>query len=151
MQRSRRACSSRWKVLLAMFAALGWFYLSVLQIWRASRVPAPIPVANQSVLIFLGISAALAGYLSRGGSAKDQGRNWYGSHFLPKVGPSLYGLLFTIVILFALQGDQITSRPLDVTCVRCRCWPTSPHVGRRLPAGQLAAADVEAHGYWRSL
>jgi arsenite transporter len=32
-----------------------------------------------------------------------------------KVGPwALYGLLFTIVILFALQGDQIISRPLDV-------------------------------------
>jgi len=27
----------------------------------------------------------------------------------------LYGLLFTVVILFALQGDQITNRPLDVT------------------------------------
>ncbi len=26
----------------------------------------------------------------------------------------MYGLLFTIVILFALQGDQITSRPVDV-------------------------------------
>jgi ACR3 family arsenite transporter len=26
----------------------------------------------------------------------------------------LYGLLFTIVVLFALQGEQITSRPLDV-------------------------------------
>ncbi len=37
------------------------------------------------------------------------------SKFLPKIGPwALYGLLFTIVILFALQGDQITSRPLDV-------------------------------------
>ena len=27
---------------------------------------------------------------------------------------ALYGLLFTIVILFALQGHQITSRPCDV-------------------------------------
>jgi hypothetical protein len=33
-------------------------------------------------------------------------RDWYESRFLPKIGPfALYGLLFTIVILFALQGD----------------------------------------------
>ncbi|MGO2185562.1 MAG: arsenic resistance protein, partial [Brevibacterium aurantiacum] len=35
--------------------------------------------------------------------------------FLPKIGPfALYGLLFTIVLLFALQGDEITSNPLNV-------------------------------------
>jgi ACR3 family arsenite transporter len=34
---------------------------------------------------------------------------------LPRIGPwALYGLLFTIVILFALQGHQITDRPVDV-------------------------------------
>jgi ACR3 family arsenite efflux pump ArsB len=33
---------------------------------------------------------------------------------LPRIGPfALYGLLFTIVILFALQGHRITSQPLD--------------------------------------
>ena len=37
------------------------------------------------------------------------------ARFLPKLGPwALYGLLFTIVLLFALQGDEIISRPLDV-------------------------------------
>src|ERR1035438_5717508 len=34
---------------------------------------------------------------------------------IPRVGPfALYGLLFTIVVLFALQGKAITSNPLDV-------------------------------------
>ena len=34
---------------------------------------------------------------------------------MPRIGPvALYGLLFTIVMLFALQGDAITSQPLDV-------------------------------------
>jgi ACR3 family arsenite transporter len=66
------------------------------------------------VLIFLGIPL-LAGYLSRKFGERSRGRDWYESKFLPKIGPvALYGLLFTIVILFALQGETITSRPLDV-------------------------------------
>ena len=57
----------------------------------------------------------MAGYLSRRLGEQARGREWYETAFLPKVGPwALYGLLFTIVILFALQGDQITNRPLDV-------------------------------------
>ena len=69
----------------------------------------------QYVLIFLGIPLA-AGYLSRKLGERARGRGWYESRFLPKVGPlALYGLLFTIVILFALQGGTITSRPGDVT------------------------------------
>ena len=66
------------------------------------------------MLIFLGIPL-LAGYLSRKLGERSKGRDWYESRFLPKVGPiALYGLLFTIVILFALQGDTITSQPADV-------------------------------------
>src|SRR5699024_2801273 len=41
--------------------------------------------------------------------------DWYENAFLPKIGPwSLYGLLFTIVLLFAMQGDAIISQPWDV-------------------------------------
>ena len=98
-------------------AVLGWFYLSVLPGWlglqQASIAASPWQIAK-SVLIFLGIPL-LAGYLSRRLGEKAKGRQWYESTFLPKVGPwALYGLLFTIVILFALQGDQITNRPWDV-------------------------------------
>src|SRR5699024_2936077 len=43
------------------------------------------------------------------------GRERYEESFLPRIGPwALYGLLFTIVLLFALQGEAITSQPLDV-------------------------------------
>jgi ACR3 family arsenite transporter len=68
----------------------------------------------KSVLIFLGIPL-VAGYLTRRWGEKARGRAWYEQTFLPRIGPwALYGLLFTIVILFALQGKQITSRPMDV-------------------------------------
>jgi ACR3 family arsenite transporter len=99
------------------FAALGWFYLQVLPGWLGLSQNA-LQVSTwdiaQSVLIFLGIPLA-AGYLSRKLGERTRGRDWYESRFLPKVGPiALYGLLFTIVILFALQGDTITSQPGDV-------------------------------------
>jgi arsenical-resistance protein len=102
---------------VVMFAALGWFYLSVLPGWLGLQQSAistsPWQIAK-SVLVFLGVPL-LAGYLTRRFGEKAKGRNWYEATFLPRIGPwALYGLLFTIVILFALQGHQITSRPLDV-------------------------------------
>jgi ACR3 family arsenite transporter len=99
------------------FAALGWFYLSVLPGWLGLEQAALDVSAWQiakSVLIFLGIPL-LAGYLSRRLGEKRWGRAAYEKSFLPRVGPwALYGLLFTIVVLFALQGEQITNRPIDV-------------------------------------
>jgi len=109
------ALNSIFQVL--MFGVLGWFYLSVLPGWlgleQANIATSPWQIAK-SVLVFLGIPL-LAGYLSRRLGERAKGRAWYESTFLPRIGPwALYGLLFTIVILFALQGDQIVSRPLDV-------------------------------------
>ncbi|MGW4062611.1 ACR3 family arsenite efflux transporter [Amycolatopsis sp. NPDC004747] len=99
------------------FGLLGWFYLSVLP-GRLGLPQADLAVSGwqiaRSVLIFLGIPL-VAGYLSRRFGERAKGRDWYENKFLPKAGPvALYGLLFTIVVLFALQGNQITSRPLDV-------------------------------------
>jgi arsenite transporter len=102
---------------VVMFAALGWFYLSVLPGWlglEQTTISTSTWQIAKSVLIFLGVPL-LAGYLSRRFGERAKGRQWYESKFLPTVGPwALYGLLFTIVILFALQGDQITNHPLDV-------------------------------------
>lgn len=77
------------------------------------------------MLIFIGV-LLLAGYLTRRLVERARGRDWSESRFLPRIGPfALYGLLFTIVILFALQGDAITSRPLDSSGSHCRCSSTS--------------------------
>jgi arsenical-resistance protein len=102
---------------VVMFAALGWFYLSVLPGWlglpQTSISTSPWQIAK-SVVIFLGVPL-VAGYLTRRFGEKARGRIWYETAFLPKIGPwALYGLLFTIVVLFALQGNQIIGRPLDV-------------------------------------
>ncbi|MBD7996400.1 ACR3 family arsenite efflux transporter [Arthrobacter sp. Sa2CUA1] len=99
------------------FGALGWFYLQVLPGWlglQTTSVEFSFWAITSSVLIFLGIPL-LAGFLTRTVGEKARGRDWYEGTFLPKLGPwALYGLLFTIVLLFALQGDEITSNPLDV-------------------------------------
>ncbi len=99
------------------FSLLGWFYLSVLPGWLGldtAGLDVSVWQIARSVLVFLGIPL-LAGYLSRRIGERAKGREVYEAKFLPRIGPwALYGLLFTIVILFALQGDAITSRPLDV-------------------------------------
>jgi ACR3 family arsenite transporter len=99
------------------FAALGWFYLELLPGWLGLDT-AGLEVSARdiavSVLVFLGVPL-IAGYLTRRLAERAKGREWYENRFLPRVGPfALYGLLFTIVMLFALQGDQITNRPQDV-------------------------------------
>ncbi|GAA1481330.1 ACR3 family arsenite efflux transporter [Gordonia sinesedis] len=102
---------------VVMFAVLGWFYLSVLPGWlgleQTTIDASPWHIAK-SVLIFLGIPL-VAGYLTRRVGERAKGREWYESSCLSRLGPwAIYGLLFTIVILFALQGEQITSQPWDV-------------------------------------
>ncbi|MCG5221030.1 ACR3 family arsenite efflux transporter [Streptosporangium sp. KLBMP 9127] len=99
------------------FAVLGWFYLDLLPGWLGltqTALEVSMWDIAQYVLIFLGIPLA-AGYLSRTFGERVKGRDWYEGRFLPRIGPvALYGLLFTIVILFALQGHTITSQPWDV-------------------------------------
>ncbi|GGR55574.1 ACR3 family arsenite transporter [Nocardioides luteus] len=102
---------------IVAFAVLGYFYLQLLPGWlgldQAALHVSMWDIAK-SVLIFLGLPL-LAGYLTRTLGERVKGRHWYETTFLPRIGPAaLYGLLFTIVLLFALQGDTITSQPLDV-------------------------------------
>ena len=99
------------------YSLLGWFYLDVLPGWLgldSDGINVTVWGIARSVLIFLGVPL-LAGFLTRTYLENAKGTDWYENTFLRKVGPiALYGLLYTIVILFALQGDQITDRPLDV-------------------------------------
>jgi ACR3 family arsenite transporter len=102
---------------IVAFAALGWFYLELLPGWLGlsqSGLEVSVWDIAKSVLVFLGIPLA-AGFLTRTIGERRRGREWYEGTFLPRIGPvALYGLLFTVVVLFALQGDTITHQPLDV-------------------------------------
>lgn len=99
------------------FSLLGWFYLTVLPGWLGldtQGLDVSVGQIAVNVLVFLGIPLA-AGFASRHLGERARGREWYESRFVPRVGPwALYGLLFTIVLLFALQGDAVTRNPWDV-------------------------------------
>ncbi|MCU1693359.1 MAG: arsB [Frankiales bacterium] len=102
---------------IVAFAALGWFYLQVLPGWLGldqQDLDVGVWTIARSVLVFLGVPLLL-GLLTRAVGERARGRDWYETTVLPRIGPiALYGLLFTIVVLFALQGDTLTRRPLDV-------------------------------------
>lgn len=112
------AINSVFQVL--MFGVLGWFYLQTLPSWlglETTSVEFSFFSIVTAVLVFLGIPL-LAGVLSRIIGERVKGRAWYEETFLPAVSPlALVGLLYTIVLLFSLQGDQITSQPWTVARV----------------------------------
>ncbi|NEY32262.1 ACR3 family arsenite efflux transporter [Streptomyces sp. PRKS01-65] len=100
------------------FGLLGWFYLDLLPgrlgLGDGERLDISMVEIALNVAVFLGVPL-VAGFLTRRFGERRLGRAGYESRFLPRIGPwALYGLLFTIVVLFALQGGTITSRPLDV-------------------------------------
>ena len=102
------------------YSLLGYFYLTVLPGWLGldtQGFEVGIWQVAKTVLIFLGIPLA-AGYLTRRIGIRRRGRDWYEQKFIPRIAPiTLYGLLFTIVLLFAIQGDEITSQPQDVAMI----------------------------------
>jgi len=99
------------------YSLLGYLYITVLPSWlglHSQQIDIGLWPVARTVLIFLGVPLA-GGYLTRRLGLCARGRDWYEQRFLPRIGPlALYGLLFTIVVLFALQGHQITHHPLDV-------------------------------------
>ena len=107
-------------IQIAAFALYGWLLLDVLPGalgWDTASIDVTPWEIARSVLVFLGLPL-VAGWASRRIGESRRGEQWYDHVFLPRIGPvALYGLLFTIVCLFAMQGERIADNPLDVARV----------------------------------
>ncbi|KAL1923587.1 uncharacterized protein VTP21DRAFT_8567 [Calcarisporiella thermophila] len=107
---------------IALYSPFAYFYLNVVPSWFGATPDKLVGFISvwdvaRSVLIFLGIPLAAA-VITRFVLLSIAGRRWYNTCFLPYFGPTaLLGLLFTIVIMFGMQGRQVIENIVPVVRV----------------------------------
>ena len=90
--------------LKALTSGIAGFDITAMQVFEA-------------IAIFLGIPFA-AGILSRFVGTRTRGTEWYERSFVPTIDPlTLIALLFTVIVMFAMQGERIVGQPTDVLLV----------------------------------
>jgi ACR3 family arsenite transporter len=99
-------------IMLVLFVPIVQFLVH-----GASSLTVPFPVLLTSVLVFIVVPLA-AGALLRAMLVRRHGRPWFEGVLLPKFAPvTIAALLATLVLIFAFQADNITSRFFHVVLI----------------------------------
>ncbi|KCZ73232.1 arsenical-resistance protein [Candidatus Methanoperedens nitroreducens] len=104
---------------VALYSVLAYAFITVLSTWiggveGGAVVDISIWQVAEAVFIYLGIPF-IAGIVTRSVLLKRRGREWYDNVFMRRLGPTaLIGLLFTIIVMFSLKGENIVDLPFDV-------------------------------------
>ena len=98
-------------IMLFAFAPIVVFLLGV------SNIQVPWDTVILSVVLYI-VTPLGAGYLTRQAVIKRRGIEWFSNVFMKRLAPvTPIGLIITLVLLFAFQGDVIIANPLHIVLI----------------------------------